>query len=97
MSHNSRRHGYAVAPGNAYTKNTVPGVPTFTTAEEFIEKKIDMLQKDFRIELSLDDIIHLKNLKTEREINAAVRAIISNMIEVILGEDFEVYIYELEV
>lgn len=75
MSHNSRRHGHAVTP-NDYEITRTSYVPEFKNPEKFIEAKINMLQNDFRIDLSLDDIVHLKSLKTERAINAAVRAII---------------------
>ena len=74
-----RRHGRAVAPGNVYEKKALPGyVPTFTTAEKFVEKRITMLERDFKIELSYEEKKHLKSLKTERAINAAVRDIIDN-------------------
>jgi hypothetical protein len=52
-------------------------MPEFTTAKEFAEAKIKMLKEQFYIQLSTDDILHLRSLKTETEINAAVRAIIN--------------------
>lgn len=52
-------------------------VPQFTTPEEFINTKIKMLKKDFYIDLTDDDIAHLREFKTENEINAAVKGIIN--------------------
>jgi hypothetical protein len=51
-------------------------IPKFTTHDKFVEAKIKMLEEDFKIPLSEKDIWHLREYKTEGEINAAVRAII---------------------
>lgn len=72
----SRRHGHAVAPGNVYNIKGPSYVPEFKNPIKFAEKKIEMLEKDFRIELTDKQKLHLKTLATEREINAAVRKII---------------------
>lgn len=74
----NRRHGHAVAPGNGYATKAPSYVPEFKTAMKFAEKKIDMLEKDFKIKLTDKQKLHLKTLSTEREINAAVRKIIND-------------------
>lgn len=51
-------------------------VPKFTTAEKFVEEKIKMLKRDFRIWPDLDEIEHLQSLTTEGDINRAVASII---------------------
>ena len=56
----SRRHGYAVAPGNGYAVKPPSYVPEFKTAVKFAEKKIDMLEKDFKIKLTDKQKLHLK-------------------------------------
>lgn len=50
----------------------------FTTPEKFIEWKIEMLETDFCIELTDKEKAHLKSLKTENAINAAVRKIMDD-------------------
>lgn len=52
-------------------------IPQFVDAVSFANTKIDILRDDFRIPLLDSDIKHLRSLKTENEINAAVRAIIN--------------------
>ena len=74
----NRRHGHAVAPGNGYAVKPPSYVPEFKTAMKFAEKKIEMLEKDFKIKLTDKQKLHLKTLSTEREINAAVRKIIND-------------------
>lgn len=51
-------------------------MPKFTTPEEFVKAKIEMLEMDFLIELTDEEKAHLKRLKTEHAINAAVSSII---------------------
>ena len=53
-------------------------IPKFENPEQFTDEKIDMLRKHFRIRLTNDEINHLYSLKTEYEINAAVRTILNN-------------------
>lgn len=53
-------------------------IPEFTNAKDFAEKKITMLEKDFKIDLTRDEIIHIYSLKTEHDINAAVKAILND-------------------
>lgn len=53
------------------------GVTKFTTTEEFIQSKIEMLTEDFRIYLTEEDIDYLHRFTTEGDINAAVRTIIN--------------------
>lgn len=77
MSSN-RRHGHAVAPGNGYNIKPPSYIQDFKSAVTFAEAKIQMLEKDFQIKLTDKQKLHLKTLKTEREINAAVRSIIDN-------------------
>lgn len=72
-----RRHGHAVEPRGPYVKHKMPSyIPEFNSPEKFAEKKIEMLERDFKIKLSDKQKLHLKTLKTERAINAAVRGII---------------------
>lgn len=52
--------------------------PLFKNAEQFIQAKLDMLKKDFRIKPTEKEIDHLYELKTESEINRAVRQIIND-------------------
>lgn len=51
-------------------------IPKFTTPDKFIESKVKMLEEDFRIRLTDEDKWHLREYKTEGEINAAVRGLI---------------------
>ena len=53
------------------------GTPHFSNTEQFIEAKIKMLQEDFRIYLTKDDIEYIRKFKTESEINSAVKIIIN--------------------
>ncbi len=73
----NRRHGHAVAPGNGYNIKPPSYVPEFKNPAKFAEKKIEMLERDFKIKLTDKQKLHLKTLTTEREINAAVRKIIN--------------------
>lgn len=52
--------------------------PQFKNAEQYIEAKLKMLMKDFRITPTETEIKHLYELETESEINRAVRQIINN-------------------
>ena len=52
-------------------------IPTFTTPDEFISKKIKMMCDDFKIKLTAEDIAWLCTFTTEREINNAVRILIN--------------------
>lgn len=75
----SRRHGHALAPSEVDEQHFRSElIPSFKTAALFAEKKIEMLERDFRIQLTYEQKLHLKTLKTEREINAAVRQIIND-------------------
>lgn len=51
-------------------------VPKFTDAEKFVEEKIKMLKRDFRVHPTIEEIEHLKSLTTEGDINRAVASII---------------------
>ena len=51
---------------NNYTRNRVRN------------ELIPMLEKDFKIDLTRDEIIHIYSLKTEHDINAAVKAILND-------------------
>ena len=57
-------------------------IPEFKTPEKFVDEKIKMLRDQFRIDLSDEDIAHLRELKTESAINAAVMAIFNKYWEV---------------
>lgn len=50
----------------------------FTTPEKFIEAKIEMLEKDFLIVLTDEELMNLRSYKKENEINAVVRSIIDS-------------------
>jgi hypothetical protein len=52
-------------------------IAKFKNPEDFIEDKVRMLQEHFKIQLTTDDLTYLKKFKTENDINAAVRTIIS--------------------
>ena len=52
-------------------------IPRFTTPEKFIDDKILMLEEQFYITLSYEEKKHLRELKTEHEINAAIKEIIN--------------------
>lgn len=74
-----RRNGHMLAPSEIIESHARQGyIPSFKTAIAFAEKKIEMLEKDFKIQLTDKQKLHLKTLKTEREINAAVRQIIND-------------------
>ncbi len=74
-----RRNGHALAPSEIDEQHFRSGlIPTFKTAVHFAEKKIEMLERDFKIKLTDKQKLHLKTLKTERDINAAVRKIIDD-------------------
>lgn len=78
MSHNSRRHGHKLEPASTYNIKGPSYVPEFKDPKKFAEKKIEILERDFKIKLTDKQKLHLKTLKTEREINAAVRQIIND-------------------
>lgn len=52
--------------------------PTFKNTEQFLQAKLKMLVQDFCIHPTETEIKHLQTLKTEREINCAVRQIIND-------------------
>lgn len=52
-------------------------VPEFTTPEEFIAAKVEMLRTHMEIDVTQEDIAHLREYQTEGEINAAVKSIIN--------------------
>lgn len=52
-------------------------VPEFTTPEKFIEAKVKILREHMCIDLTDDDIAHLREYRTEGEINAAVKGLIN--------------------
>ena len=49
----------------------------FTTPERYANYKIKVLQKDMQIDLSWEERIHLRELKTRTAIDAAARSIIN--------------------
>lgn len=73
----SKRRGHAI-----YSSDVLEGrmrcgvVPSFKTAEKFIEAKVKMIRDDFKIQLTDEDITYLHRFKTEHDINAAVRVLI---------------------
>lgn len=52
-------------------------MPEFTTAREYADAKIKILKEQFYIQLTKEEVLHLRSLKTENEINAAARSIIN--------------------
>ena len=52
--------------------------PQFKNSEQYIQAKLTMLRKDFRINPTETEIKHLHTLATEEAINRAVRQIINN-------------------
>jgi hypothetical protein len=52
-------------------------IPSYTSPDEFISKKIEILVNDLKIKLTAEDIAHLCALKTESEINNAVKRLIN--------------------
>lgn len=49
----------------------------FTTPEKYIARKLKMLRKDMYIEPTEEEIAHLKKMKTEGDIDRAVKTIIA--------------------
>lgn len=52
--------------------------PQFKNARQFIEEKLKMLIRDFYIQPTTKELNHLYELKTESDINRAIRQIITN-------------------
>lgn len=74
-----RRNGHMLTPSEEMESHARQGyVPNFKTSKKFAEAKIEMLERDFRIKLTDKQRLHLLTLQTERDINAAVRQIISD-------------------
>lgn len=73
-----RRKGHAITPNDNDDKQSRHAcIPEFKNARKFAETKVTMLERDFRIALTEKQRLHLLTLKTERDINAAVRKIIN--------------------
>jgi FPC/CPF motif-containing protein YcgG len=49
---------------------------TFVTPEQYIEAKLEMLRDDMHIEPTVKELEHLREMKTEINIDIAVRGII---------------------
>lgn len=49
----------------------------FESPEQYVKSKIEMLEVDMCIKLADEEIAHLRELKTETAIDAAVRSIIA--------------------
>ena len=80
-----RKHWYGhsriypmVASTDADQAYKLSHAPQFQNAEQYIQAKLIMLQKDFYINPTKTEIKHLYELTTESEINRAVRQIINN-------------------
>jgi hypothetical protein len=52
--------------------------PQWTTPEKYIKAKLKILRRDFCIEPTLDEIVHLQKLKTQIAIDNAVLSIINH-------------------
>ena len=74
----SRRRGHKICPSDIHEARMRAGIiPNFKDADKFIDAKIKMLKEDFLINLTDDDIAHLRKFKTENDINAAVRSLVN--------------------
>ena len=73
----SRIHPLAVTT-DADQAYKLSHAPQFKNAEQYIQAKLTMLEKDFCINPTKTEIKHLHELATESEINRAVRQIINN-------------------
>ena len=51
--------------------------PQWTTPEKYLEAKLKILRRDFYIEPTVDEIIHLKKLTTQIQIDNAILSIIN--------------------
>lgn len=73
----SRLHQFAVSitTDEAYK---ISYAPQFKDAKQYIQAKLKMLVKDFRIKPTETEMKHLHELSTESEINRAIRQIIVN-------------------
>ena len=49
--------------------------PKFTTPEKYLKAKLKILRRDFRIEPTLDEIVHLQQLTTQITIDNAILSI----------------------
>jgi hypothetical protein len=52
--------------------------PKFTTPEKYVNVKMKILRRDFCIEPTTDEVIHLKKLTTQIAIDNAILGIINN-------------------
>ena len=69
-----KRHGL-----NDPEVDSIPSyIPKFENPNQFIEEKLVMLHDHLKITPTNEEINHLYELKTEYEINAAVKTIINN-------------------
>ena len=73
----SRIHQFSVS-SDADEAYKIRHAPQFKSAEQYIQAKLKMLVKDFRIKPTETEIKHLHELSTESEINRAIRQIIVN-------------------
>ena len=53
-------------------------IPKFKNPEQFIEEKLEMLFHQFKIHPTNDEIAHLYEMRTEGDINLAVKTILNN-------------------
>lgn len=76
----------SVKPRRAFATETVNELPRveretykskFTTPEKYITGKLKMLKRDMKIEPTDEEIAHLKKMKTEGDIDRAVKSIIA--------------------
>lgn len=51
--------------------------PRWTTPEKYLEAKLKILRRDFRITPTENEIMHLKSLKTQIKIDNAILGIIN--------------------
>lgn len=52
-------------------------IPEFVTPEGFIDERVTILREHLKIELTDEDIAHLREYRTEGEINAAIKGILN--------------------
>ena len=55
---------------------TRDAVPTFRTPKQYVREKLKMLRTDMEIKPTKEEIAHLKELKTQGDIDRAVHDII---------------------
>lgn len=62
-----------------YDDNYITGYsPVFKTPKQYVEAKLKILERDFRIKATEEELAHLSTLKTQVAIDNAVLSIIAH-------------------